>query len=196
MKMMSKGLYAAAVLIGALAAMPASAALNVPVPANATITFNNLQWAWASPLPNNGSLLSFQGELGWRLPTAAELAAAPMASDFLFAGANVPFNGTDPVSGAQFSVTNADYASARSAGACASAYFVSGYTHCDWQDGNGQPFAPWAGSAGATGFADQLAVRAIAAVPEPATWAMMFLGFGMMGASMRHRRKSTAVSFA
>ena len=36
----------------------------------------------------------------------------------------------------------------------------------------------------------------IAAVPEPATWAMMLVGFGMMGASMRYRRKSTAVSFA
>lgn len=34
------------------------------------------------------------------------------------------------------------------------------------------------------------------AVPEPATWGMMLVGFGMMGASMRYRRKSTAVSFA
>ena len=34
------------------------------------------------------------------------------------------------------------------------------------------------------------------AVPEPATWAMLLVGFGMMGASMRYRRKSTAVSFA
>lgn len=33
-------------------------------------------------------------------------------------------------------------------------------------------------------------------VPEPATWAMMLVGFGMMGASMRYRRKNTAVSFA
>ena len=37
---------------------------------------------------------------------------------------------------------------------------------------------------------------AVAAVPEPATWAMMLVGFGMMGASLRYRRKSTAVSFA
>jgi hypothetical protein len=33
-------------------------------------------------------------------------------------------------------------------------------------------------------------------VPEPATWAMMLLGFGMTGAAMRYRRRSTAVSFA
>lgn len=34
------------------------------------------------------------------------------------------------------------------------------------------------------------------AVPEPATWAMMLIGFGMMGAAIRYRRRSTAVTFA
>ena len=34
-------------------------------------------------------------------------------------------------------------------------------------------------------------------VPEPATWAMMLLGFGAIGAGMRHRRKpSVSVRFA
>lgn len=36
---------------------------------------------------------------------------------------------------------------------------------------------------------------AVAAVPEPATWAMMLLGFGMMSASMRYRRRSTAAAY-
>ena len=31
----------------------------------------------------------------------------------------------------------------------------------------------------------------IAAVPEPATWGMMLLGFGVMGVSLRRRRRST-----
>lgn len=35
-----------------------------------------------------------------------------------------------------------------------------------------------------------------AAVPETATWAMMIAGFGMMGAAMRTRRRSTKVTFA
>ena len=35
-----------------------------------------------------------------------------------------------------------------------------------------------------------------AAVPEPATWAMMLVGFGMMGASMRYRRRSTKAVYA
>lgn len=34
------------------------------------------------------------------------------------------------------------------------------------------------------------------AVPETATWGMMIAGFGMMGAAMRTRRRSTKVSFA
>ena len=40
------------------------------------------------------------------------------------------------------------------------------------------------------------AVAADAAVPEPATWGMMLLGFGLAGASMRSRRRRTAVTYA
>jgi hypothetical protein len=36
---------------------------------------------------------------------------------------------------------------------------------------------------------------AIASVPEPATWAMMILGFGLVGGAMRARRRTT-VKFA
>jgi len=35
-----------------------------------------------------------------------------------------------------------------------------------------------------------------AAVPEPATWAMMLLGFGMMGGAIRYRRRSTTLAIA
>lgn len=34
------------------------------------------------------------------------------------------------------------------------------------------------------------------AVPEPATWAMMLVGFGMIGATARYRRRGAKVSFA
>ena len=34
------------------------------------------------------------------------------------------------------------------------------------------------------------------AVPEPATWGMMLAGFGIVGGTMRYRRRSTKVSFA
>ena len=35
-----------------------------------------------------------------------------------------------------------------------------------------------------------------AAVPEPATWAVMMLGFGVVAGAMRYRRNSVSVSFA
>jgi len=37
---------------------------------------------------------------------------------------------------------------------------------------------------------------AVSAVPEPATWAMMLVGFGMVGAVARYRRRRTVVRFA
>ncbi|KQS04035.1 hypothetical protein ASG11_07050 [Sphingomonas sp. Leaf357] len=37
---------------------------------------------------------------------------------------------------------------------------------------------------------------AASAVPEPATWAMMIGGFGMVGGALRSRRRKTTVSFA
>jgi hypothetical protein len=36
----------------------------------------------------------------------------------------------------------------------------------------------------------------VAAVPEPATWWMMLVGFGMMGGSMRYLRRSTKLAYA
>lgn len=181
-----------AVLIGAatvaFAAVPANA-VNIPVPTNAYITQGGLDWAWGAPLPDSSfaNPLSYQGTLGWRLPTAAELASAPLATAFIFVGANVPLGGAD-ANGASFQATNANLTGAA---ACAAAYFASGYSHCDWQDGLGQPYGPWAGMQGSDSYADQLYVRAAVggAVPEPASWAMMIGGFGLAGAAMRGSRK-------
>jgi hypothetical protein len=39
-------------------------------------------------------------------------------------------------------------------------------------------------------------VSLTAAVPEPATWAMMLVGFGMIGASARYRRRNTRAAIA
>jgi hypothetical protein len=149
-----------------------AAFLDVPVPVNAYITVGGLDWAWAAPLPgpDNGLDLSYQSQFGWHIPTAQELTMAPLGTQFLFAGANVPFNGTDPVSGAFFSATNAAYAAAGSAGAVATPYFDTVYHHADWQDGLGQPNGPWAGMTGANSLADQLVVRNTpTATPEPSS---------------------------
>ena len=179
-----------------LASTPAYAVLNIPVPTSAYITYGGLDWAWAIPLPGSSfpNALSYQGTQGWRAPTVAELSAAPLATDFLKAGGNTPFGGTG-ADGSQFQATNSAYTAARSAGACASVYFNTGYNHCDWQDGNGQPNGPWAGTAGAASFADQLFVRSVA-VPEPGTWAMMLGGFGVLGGALRNRRRRVSVTYA
>jgi hypothetical protein len=42
-------------------------------------------------------------------------------------------------------------------------------------------------------FGGSLAFSAANAVPEPGTWAMMLLGFGAMGVSLRRRRKPNQI---
>lgn len=171
--------WAAAVAMLASASTQA-ALVNAPVANSAYISMGGLDWAWAYPLPASFGLdLSYQSQFGWRLPTLAELAAAPLATDFMFASANVPLGGSDPLTGASFSAVNA---ALTGAAACATPYFSNSYRHCDWQDGNGQPWQPWAGSAGAQSFADQLVVRAGASqVPEPASLALVGLALAAAG---------------
>ncbi len=44
--------------------------------------------------------------------------------------------------------------------------------------------------------ANTVITATVAAVPEPTTWAIMLVGFGMMGASLRYRRRSTTTAYA
>ncbi|ARE41660.1 hypothetical protein RGUI_3519 [Rhodovulum sp. P5] len=166
----------------------ASAALyEAPVAANAYITMDGLDWAWANPLPANNSSfdLSYQSAFGWRLPTVAELVNAPLATDFIFAGANVPLSGTDPVSGAYFTTATA---SLTGDAACASPYFSNTFYHCDWQDGLGEIYGPWAGMQDAESFAEQLVVRsATPPVPLPGAAGLLLAGLGGIAALRRRK---------
>lgn len=167
--------------LGALAAIslglagvsaPASAAINTPIPSANYISFGSNDWAWASPCPASGGScgtgeaidLSYQGTQGWRLPTLAELEAGPTVADF-----GTPY----------------DFA-------CASAWFTSSYGHCDYGDAQGG--AVFGSSGGGVWYAETWVLRASdwSAVPEPATWAMMIAGFGLIGGAVRRRRASTA----
>lgn len=89
-------------------------------------------------------------------------------------------------------------------------YFTSGAT---FLDGSGLRFFTAAGndvrfffqdtvsqyrvntfSPGASAFVTASSA-AVAAVPEPAGWAMMLAGFGLLGGAMRYRRNATRVAF-
>ncbi|QQV79021.1 PEPxxWA-CTERM sorting domain-containing protein [Sphingomonas aliaeris] len=48
----------------------------------------------------------------------------------------------------------------------------------------------------ANGWSLNFTTSAAPAVPEPATWGMMILGFGMIGAAARRRKVKTSVRFA
>lgn len=182
-----RALLAASML--AAVASPAAAIINSPVPTNAYITFGGFDWAWAGPCaaeaPSCGVFdLSYQATQGWRLPTLAEFAAGPAPIDFIFAAGNVPLNGA--------SVEGTVFFNAPGNGACAAAYFFNAErNNCDYNDavvggifGNGGPFT-------GNSNVETWVIRGNA-VPEPASWAMLIAGFGLVGAVQRRRLAAVA----
>ena len=196
----------AALAFAASCACSHAALLDAPVPVNAYITFNGMHWAWANAVAPDGSFidtaykpgsytgidLSYQSQFGWRLATIDELSDGPIATDFLFDGANVPGAAlsVDPVSGA-FNTTNGRKGVAM---ACASPYFSAWAPTCNFANGpgvnvSGVMSTPWWGQPGSFAWSDTLVVRAIppSPIPEPSTWLLMALSLGAVGAAARRR---------
>lgn len=174
----------------------AHAIVDLPVPGDAYINVDGLDWAWAAPCaavePSCGVIsLAFQASQGWRLPTPEEFAVHPLAPAFIFPGGNVPLGGSDAVNN-QF-----QDGPPPGAGACAAAYFSTVHTHCDWGNGlDGLWFDPAGGS---DSYFETLVVRGefsgpVSGIPEPATWAMMLLGFFGLGAALRGVRRRQALA--
>ena len=67
--------------------------------------------------------------------------------------------------------------------------FSFAYTSPGPSNGGGQPLSD-------EGFNIERVALISGAVPEPATWAMMILGFGLVGGAMRSRGRRVSVSFA
>jgi hypothetical protein len=181
--MKTKMFAVAASALSLAVSTPSFAAIYAPVPTANYIQIGGLDWAWASPCafaaPTCSPVdMTFQSTQGWRIPTLTEFLARPKVSDF--------------------------------ASKCASAWFSSDYAHCDFGDpeygagvnGAGQPmgylydFGYNVTQNGLDPVADTWLVRGAGnGVPEPAAWAMMLAGFGLVGSAMRRRQK-VAVSFA
>ena len=199
------GLAAVTAVIAIVTAPADASIINSPVPTNAYIVYDGIDWAWGSPCSyanggcgSGGADLTYQSTQGWGLPTAGDLAIVntlddsgnpgAFASLFYSTSGNVPFGGVDPVSGAGFNVAVA--------GSCATPYFNFLYAGCDSSDADA---GEWAGSDnfyGSSGYAEQLFVRNAAptGVPEPSSWVLMLSGFGLVGQVLRKR--ATKVSYA
>jgi hypothetical protein len=146
--------------------------INSPVPANAYIVFGGLDWAWGNPCSFQGgcgdATLSYQGTQGWSIASDADLATIPadFATLFVFPGANVPLDGTDPLSGAFAYSAPGDMA-------CAAPYFSTAWSSCDYGDGMLGQWAHPGDGAGDPGFYEQLFVRSAVPTPEPASIAIL-----------------------
>lgn len=188
-------LNAALIVIAAVTGMATAAnatiAATIIIPdTEVVLNFNDtgLDWVYAGPIAPNefgpGQIqpASYRAAEGWRVATASEWLLHPIWSDFTRVGFATP----SPSGG--FS----DHSSYRF-----TSEYWSDFTHVDLSD-----FAAGIVTDGVNGVTsgvpETIYVRSslVAAVPEPGTWAMMLLGFGAVGSSMRRKRKSELAQLA
>lgn len=172
-----KTLKAALALAIAAAALPATASaavitVDTSVPAG-SFGNNNVTCAGAVPcaFTDTGSFVTPTGY------NRVSLSITSVASD---AATNIDFSPTQVLfNGVAFAITNGTV----DTGQLLSQALIAGATNNLSITGT---------SGGNASYSGTLSFSNVAAVPEPGTWALMLVGFGAVGFSMRRRRSATA----
>jgi hypothetical protein len=159
-------LSAACVALASISAVPAQAAINAPVPVENFINVDGLDWVWASPCSPDGCWAGSGIDMSYQSTQGWRI---PTYAEFAARPEESEFGGK-----------------------CGSAYFTE-FSWCDAYNGQWD-FGYGLGSTDT--YSETWLVRGdlSGAVPEPASWAMMIGGLGLVGATMR--RRATKVSFA
>ena len=173
---MNKLLVGAALAVSMLAAAPA---------ANAAVTVT---------LPPAASDGTISGEFG-----QSGIGAGAFSETFQFSFPVAGLASTGVTSIRVSDATNIDFTSVTLNGKAFN--IVNGFfdiaTLENWPVAAGLQTLYVAGTSGGNGsYSVDLSFAPSAAVPEPATWAMMIIGFTGAGVAIRRRRRETAVSFA
>ena len=182
MKMMMKTILAASVAVAGLSA--ASAADAATTYFDFTSSQFNLTFSLNAPVTPTTAIPGqyFQASA----PTATLNGSAATFPNLIFLNSGYSGNGGHGIHGGGFSYdsqfTDFFYGAQLYTGSESAPVFVNGtYNLTGYTNG----------------VAGVLRISSSAgAVPETATWGMMIAGFGMMGASLRYRRRSSKVAFA
>lgn len=166
----------------ALSFAPAAQAADVITTGTATITGNSGSYDGHIVCGASAGACTFMSTISFLTPAGFNLTSAGIGSNYTGGNllANIDFTSVT-LNGVNFNIVTVGQQEFRNIFDQA---MVAGATNTLVINGT----AGTSAGADAT-FAGTLSFANVAAVPEPATWAMMLLGFGAVGLSMRRRSR-------